>query len=388
MSVEERVSIPSMPPADPAQPRSVRFRMAREREWGELEDILARALGSGLSALTEEQLHRLPLLYRSAVSSLNVARKTAMDRALVGYLEALVGRAYLAVYTSRRPERGPITRLLVERFPREVRRMWPELSLSVALFSLGTIIAFALVLADSEWFFAFVAEELAGGRTPGATTEFLRSGLYEYQDEHLTFFASFLFNHNARIGLLAFAVGFAAGLPTAWLIFANGLMLGAFGALFHERGLLIPLLGWLLPHGVPEISAIILCGAAGFTIGRAVIAPGERTVREALAESGKRAAIVAAGSVVLFLVAGLVEGIFRQMVTNDVARFGMASFNALWLTAWLLLGGRREERAEREAARIERDRLAAARAYAPLPGGHRSGGHRPGGHRSASGGAP
>jgi uncharacterized membrane protein SpoIIM required for sporulation len=115
-------------------------------------------------------------------------------------------------------------------------------------------------------------------------------------------------------------------------------MLGAFLALYASHGLLVPLLGWLLPHGVPELGAIILCGAGGLAMGRAMLAPGERTTRKALTDAGRRGATVAAGSVLLFLVAGAVEGIFRQTVTHDVLRFAMAFFNASWLTAWLVLG--------------------------------------------------
>jgi uncharacterized membrane protein SpoIIM required for sporulation len=342
----DRISHPSRPshPGTPtgAEPRSMRFRREREAEWAELETILERALPRGLRALHPSELARLPLLYRSAVSSLSVARKTAMDRALVRYLESLASRAYLAVYTSRTSERGALLRFFALGFPRAVRSMLPELALSVALFVLGIVVAYGLVRwDDAEWYFAFVDPGLSGGRSPGATTEYLRSVLYDSQGQEgmLSIFASFLFDHNARIGLIAFALGFAAGVPTALLVFQNGLMLGAFLALYDEHGLLIPLLGWLLPHGVPELSAIILCGAGGLAMGKAMLAPGERTVRSALTDAGKRGAIVASGAVALFFVAGLVEGIFRQVVTNDVLRFAMATFNASWLLAWLVIGG-------------------------------------------------
>ncbi len=320
----------------------MRFRRDREVEWAELETILERALPRGLHVLHETELSRLPLLYRSAVSSLSVARKTAMDRALVAYLESLASRAYLAVYTSRTGERGALIRFFAQGFPRAVRSMLPELAISVAVFMLGVLVSYGLVrFVDAEWYFAFVAPELAGGRSPGATTEYLRSVLYDTEQGNggmLSVFASALFYHNASIGLTAFALGFAAGVPTALLVFQNGLMLGAFIALYDEHGLMVPLLGWLLPHGVPEIGAILLCGAGGLAMGRAMLAPGERTTRVALTDAGRRGAVVAAGSVVLFLVAGAVEGVFRQTVTNDVLRFGMAAFNAAWISAWLILG--------------------------------------------------
>src|SRR5690606_10124042 len=117
-------------------------------------------------------------------------------------------------------------------------------------------------------------------------------------------------------------------------------MLGAFLALYASRDLLVPLLGWLLPHGIPEIGAVILCGAAGLALGRAMVLPGTRTIRRALAESGRTASLIVLASVLLFAIAGVIEGVFRQVVTDDAVRFGLAAINALWLGAWLLLGGR------------------------------------------------
>jgi len=100
---------------------------------------------------------------------------------------------------------------------------------------------------------------------------------------------------------------------------------------------LIPLLGWLLPHGVPEITAILLCGAGGLAMARALLLPGERSTREALVIAGKRGAMLVMGSVVLFFFAGIIEGIFRQTVLDEPSRFAMASFNAAWLTCWIVL---------------------------------------------------
>jgi uncharacterized membrane protein SpoIIM required for sporulation len=230
---------------------------------------------------------------------------------------------------------------IVDTIPQRVRALRGELAASFGITALGTLVSFVLVSTDPGWYYAFVDPALAGGRDPSASTESLRSALYDGGGgEGLSLFASFLFVHNARIGITAFALGFAAGAPTAFLLFQNGLMLGAFLALYASRDLLVPLLGWLLPHGIPEIGAVILCGAAGLALGRAMVLPGALSVRRSLSEAGRRSALVVMGSVGLFALAGVIEGVFRQVVTDDGVRFGLAAFNALWLGAWLLLGGR------------------------------------------------
>jgi len=336
---------------DSGLPRSVQFRKERENEWTELDGLVTRALKKGLRSLAEDDLKRLPVLYRVAASSLSVARRTAMDRALVDYLESLVARAYLAVYGSRRPSRAALRSILVSGFPRQVRAMRVEVLLSLTLFAIGVGVACALTLADSSWYYAFMGAEMAGERNPGSPTKALRDVLYGGGSEQpLAVFSSFLFTHNAGIGLVSFALGFMAGVPTALLVFQNGLTLGAFLALYAQRGLLVPLLGWLLPHGVPEIGALILCGAAGFRLARAILFPGELSVRDALQRGGKQASVVMAGCIVLFAVAGVVEGIFRQVVTDDTLRFALAALNATWLFVWLALAGRSAMKVRPETA--------------------------------------
>lgn len=323
-------------------PRSVSFRAEREATWKELDGLVERALKGGLKTLREDELRRLPVLYRSTLSALSVARKTALDRALVEYLEALAARAYLAVYGSRRSTRGALRKLFLATFPQMVRALAGEMALATAITALGVAVSMALMHSDAGWYDAFVDPSLAGGRDPQASTEFLRNALYNGgEQDGLSVFATFLFTHNARIGLMAFALGFAAGIPTALLLFSNGLMLGAFLSLYASRGLLVPLLGWLLPHGVPEIGAIVLCGGAGLHLGRKMIWPGQRSVRSALEQGGRTTAPIILGSVVLFAIAGVIEGVFRQVITNDMVRFALFAINATWFFGWLLLGGRK-----------------------------------------------
>src|SRR5690606_2659478 len=131
---------------------------------------------------------------------------------------------------------------------------------------------------------------------------------------------------------LCFALGFAFGVPTAMLIVHNGSMLGAFMALFEARGLGFEMGGWLIIHGSTELFAIVLAGAAGFRIGWSVVFPGEMTRLAAAARAGRSAAIVMGGVVVMLLVAGLIEGFGRQLVTGDATRYAVG---VAMLTLWL-----------------------------------------------------
>jgi len=322
--------------------KSAAFRAEREASWRELEGLAGRAERGGLRALGPAELARLPVLYRATLSSLSVARAISLDRNLLEYLESLSGRAYLMVYGTRRHLWEALGDFFARRFPRAVRAHAVHLGLSAALLLLGLLTGFALTRADPERFYAFVDPAYAGGRGPTSSTESLRKVLYADRKaaEMLQTFAAFLFSHNARIGLTAFVLGFAGGAPTALLMFSNGLVLGAFGALYASRGLSLEFWAWVLPHGVTELSAVALCGAAGLALGQALLFPGQEERLAALARRGREAGVVALGAVALFFLAGLVEGIFRQLVHAVPVRYAVAAGSALALAAWLAGSGR------------------------------------------------
>ena len=253
--------------------RSVEFRREREASWRELEDLIALADKGGLRDLPADRLARLPHLYRATLSSLSVARSISLDRALVDYLENLVGRAYFVVYGTRQHLRRQLADFFLRSFPQAVRAAKWHLAFATIVSLAAALAAFQLTLDDSDFYYVFVGD-MAQGRTPASTTKELRDVLYSTGGDDnggLAHFAAFLFSHNSRVGILAFATGFAAGLPTLLLLVYTGLMLGGFAALYHSRGLGAELWAWMLPHGVTELLAVFLCGAAGFLLAHALV---------------------------------------------------------------------------------------------------------------------
>jgi uncharacterized membrane protein SpoIIM required for sporulation len=322
--------------------KSAAFRAEREAAWRELERLVGVVEKRGVRGLPPADVARLPALYRGALSSLSVARAISLDRNVLDYLEALCGRAYLAVYGARRHLREALGDFFVRRFPRAVRAHAGHVAVAAALLVLGVLAGFALTRADPERFYAFVDPGYASGRGPTSSTESLREVLYADRKaaELVKTFSAFLFSHNARIGLMAFAVGFAGGVPSALLLFSNGLVLGAFGALYAGRGLSLDFWAWVLPHGVTELTAVALCGAAGLILGQALLFPGREERLAGLARRGREAGVIALGAVALFLAAALVEGIFRQLVHAVPVRLAVATGSALVLWSWLATGGR------------------------------------------------
>jgi len=323
--------------------RSVAFRLERERAWRALESLVSQVEKHGLRALSAAELHRLHTLYRATLSSLSVARAISLDRNVTAYLEVLATRAYLAIYGAKRRPIAAIRAFFTARFPALVRRFAPHVALSAGFVAAGAAAGFALTLADPERYYSFVDPGLAGGRDPGATTESLRATLFDgpqQSEGELGLFAAFLFTHNTGVGILAFALGGVAGIPVAYLNFRTGLMLGGFAALFHSRGLGLEFWSWILPHGIAEILAFVLCGAGGLIVAQGLIAPGRRTRLASLARHGRAAGQLVVGTIALFLYAGLVEGIFRQSVQDLFVRYAVALCAGGALLAYFLWAGR------------------------------------------------
>ncbi|MBI1197766.1 MAG: stage II sporulation protein M [Phenylobacterium sp.] len=317
------------------QLKSARFRAEREADWRKLDALLTRAESVGVGHMRREELLEIPLLYRQALSSLSVARAISLDQNLIGYLEGLSTRGYFVVYGARGRLRDRLVRFFRSDWPAAVQSLWRETLVSLAVSLAAAVVAYVLVLRDPDWFYAFMDPGMASGRDPMATTASLRETLYDKPEslaQGLSFLAAFLFTHNAQIAIWAFALGFALCLPTAALMVLNGGALGAFIALFVSRGLGFEATGWLMIHGTTELFAIVLSGAAGFSIGWAVIFPGERSRVDAAAAAGRRAAMVMMGVVIMLFVAGLLEGFGRQLIQLDLVRYAIAgSMLALWL---------------------------------------------------------
>ncbi|MEE4452305.1 stage II sporulation protein M [Novosphingobium resinovorum] len=312
--------------------RSDRFRLERESDWQRLEHIVVRMEKGRLRGISDEDLLALPGLYRTVASSLSIARETSLDAATLGYLETLVQRAWYVVYGPRSSLFEWLRGFLGGGWSRAVRAIGFEIAIALTVMVAGTVVGWLLVSHDPEWYFALMGREMAGERAPGASAAVLRGTLFGHADKDgLSIFAAQLFSNNAQVSILAFALGFALGIPSLLLLVHNLAGLGAMGWVYWKAGLLVDFAGWISIHGTTELFAILLAGAAGLHIGRAIAFPGNRPVLQATAEAGRRAALVMTGVVLMLVVAALLEGFARQLVDHTPGRFAVGGF---MLLAW------------------------------------------------------
>jgi uncharacterized membrane protein SpoIIM required for sporulation len=327
--------------------KSSQFRRERQAAWLELEAIVDMCDRYGIREVHGRELLKLATLYRHAVASLATARAISLDRNVVEYLEVLIARAHLYVYGFRQTPREAAAGFFARSFPRAVRRYFPAIAASIALLLLGIGAGAVLVAQDAERYYDIVDAGRAQGRTPAATTTKLRRMLYDTGGEdalELPAFATWLFTNNARVGLWCAASGLAAGTPIPPLLGSTGLELGAMAELYRGRGLGLEFWAWILPHGVTELLAVCLCAAAGLSFGLALVFPGGLTRRDAMERTGREVAVLVLGAVLMFVLAGVIEGIFRQTIQSPAIRWSVAALSLIGWPSYFAFAGRRDAR--------------------------------------------
>ena len=132
--------------------------------------------------------------------------------------------------------------------------------------------------------------------------------------------------HNVQVSFMIFISGILAGLGTIWLLFNNGVMLGAFQYYFFSKGL-----GWksvlvIWIHGTLEISSIIIAGAAGIVLAKSLFFPGTYKRLPSLKRGAKDGIKMMIGLVPVFIVAAFLEGFVTRYSNMPV-----------WLSLFILI---------------------------------------------------
>lgn len=150
--------------------------------------------------------------------------------------------------------------------------------------------------------------------------------------------SAYIIGNNVRVALMAFAGGVTFGIATLLVIFNNGAMIGGVSVLIARLGESAGFWPSLAPHGVVELTAIIIAAGAGLRLGWSMVATGELRRGDSLKEGARDALGLALGTVPLFLAAGVVEGYVSFSRAPVSAKLTVAALAACALVAYLSRG--------------------------------------------------
>lgn len=308
-----------------------------EAEWIELEQLLTLAESAGLSGLSIVQVRRAVRLYRRLVSAVALAREQAIDPPLVEYLEQLAARAHVALHGTTRPTRRSLRRFVGSEIPQAVRRIAPELAAATVAVALGVLLGCVLVTLDPAWFFAVVDDKLAFGHSPAEQSAVLARGL----DSALS---GAVLSRVVLLALAALALGVAAAGPGLVALFAGGTIAGGFAALMVGRGLGFALLAWAGPYVAPAGMGMLLFGAVGLALGRALLRPEREPVLVVLRRTARETGVVLVGATALLLVGLLSRAVLDQFGPPAWARLLIGWVHIIWIALWLFPPSRKGRR--------------------------------------------
>jgi uncharacterized membrane protein SpoIIM required for sporulation len=298
-----------------------RFIARNQASWTRLEELSRVPRRSLTPALVDE----LVQLYQRTSAHLSHARTERADPALVARLTRLVATAAGLLYGTRSRSAAGFARFFTTSFPAAV---WHARRFVVvaALLLLVPALVMGTWLASSD--------EALDASGPEAAREAYVEDDFEayYSSGPAGQFATEVTVNNIQVSILAFAAGALLCVVTAYILVVNGANVGVAAGTFAAVGEQPKFWGLILPHGVLELSAVVVAGAAGLAIGWAIVAPGDRPRGVAVADEGRRASAIVLGLMLAFVVAGTIEGFVTPSTLPTAARVtvGLAAGAAFW----------------------------------------------------------
>lgn len=306
------------------------FVLRRRDEWARLEALL-----SGTCEDTASNMEELGWRYREATADLAAARRDFPADPSAQYLNHLVERANRRLYRRRTRGLAAIRRFYGADFPRLFRDTFRFTATAFCVVVAGFVVAYLAT---------FARPSLAESFVPGGSgvIDSIKQGRtwFDSPPSERPFVSSFIMTNNIRVSLLCFAGGILAGIPTVLVLLQNGLQIGSIAGLTQVYGIHGALWSFVAAHGFLELSVIFISGGAGLSVAYAIVRPGLRSRRGAIAAAGRSAALLACGCVPLLIAAGVLEGFVSPSDLPGGLKFTIGLTTGILLHIYLWLGGR------------------------------------------------
>ena len=269
-------------------------------------------------------------LYQETSTHLSTVRSTNPDPALISRLSLLVHRARLRITGARIPLWKHARTFFWEDLPAALyQARW-----TVAL-AAGLVLVSALV---AGFYFGFdaTARELV---VPEAQQRSLaqRDFVSYYFQGEATGFAAQVWTNNAWITVQAVVFGVTGIWPVIMLL-QNGLNVGLSAGVMGAYGGLGTFFVYILPHGLLEITSVLVGAGAGLRTFWAWVRPGPVPRLWALSRSARALVTVAIGLVPVLLISGFIEAFVTPSSLPPAVRIGIGV--AAWLAFLVFMLGR------------------------------------------------
>lgn len=297
-------------------------------QWKALESLLKQA---------DKDPDELHALFVKVSSDLSYARTYFPNRSVRIYLNNLTQEVFDSIRSKeKKPRFSGIFTFFTETLPIEVYKARTTFYISMAIFGVAFLIGVVSTIHDEGF-----TRKIIGDAYVDMTEENIEKGdpMAVYKDEDMLGMQLAITFNNVRVSFLAFILGLLGGVGTIYILVYNGIMIGTFQYFFVTKGLFWTSFLTIWIHGTIEISAIILAGAAGLTLGSGILFPGTYPRSTSLQMSARTAMIIILGTVPLFIIAGLLESyVTRETGFPDALRAGIIIGSFIFIVLmWVVL---------------------------------------------------
>jgi uncharacterized membrane protein SpoIIM required for sporulation len=309
------------------------FVQAHRPTWDRLEVLVKRR-----RRLTGTEVDELVDLYQRVSTHLSMVRTVSTDSVLVGRLSGLVAQARSAVTGAHAPLWREFIRFWTVSFPVVAYRSWR--------WWLGTAVVFFFVTALIAVWVSGNPEVQATIGTPSEIDKLVNNDFASYYRENPAgSFALQVWTNNSWIAVQCIGSAILLGIPIPYVLFQNAANLGVIAGLMFNADKADIFLGLIIPHGLIELTAVLLAGASAMRLGWSVVSPGNRPRGQVLAEQGRAMVAVAVGLVGVLLVSGLIEALVTPSPLPTFGRIGIGLAAETGFLAYVVHFGRKAARA-------------------------------------------
>ncbi len=291
--------------------KETNFIKQNKQKWREFERTLESS---------KKDPDKLSNLFIQITDDLSFSRTFYPNRSVRVYLNHLAQKIFYSIYKNKKAKGRNFLNFWTDELPQIMFEARRDLLLSFVLF----LFAF-LIGAVSTYMNPDFPRVILGDSYVEMTIENIKNGdpMAVYKGDNELVSALQITQNNLKVAFLTFVSGVFFMLGTIGTVLYNGIMVGAFQTFFamqssyaFKESLLTI---WI--HGTLEISAIILAGAAGLTLGRGIVFPGTYARIQAFQVSARRGVKMMLGIFPIFIIAGFIEGfITRHTETPDFIR--------------------------------------------------------------------
>ena len=289
--------------------KETHFIEQNKAKWKEFEQELDK------SSKDPEKLNDL---FIQITDDLSYSRTFYPNRSVRVYLNSLAQRVFFSIYKNRKSRRGRLIHFWTDELPQLMYEARREFLLAFCVLFLSVLVGILSAAMDSGF-----TEVILGEAYIEMTLENIESGdpMAVYKDKGAFGMALGITLNNLFVAFLCFVLGVLAGIGSIGVLIRNGVMIGAFQYFFIERELFLESFLTIWMHGTLEISAIVIAGAAGITMGKGLAFPGTYTRLQAFQSSARRGLKIMIGITPIIIMAGIIEGyLTRYTETPDVVR--------------------------------------------------------------------